>query len=66
MDNKAKFQKKLGKRCPDCDGSLELVSRASVIDGVKYFEEYEECDCGYSEKLRKSNKRYKDNFNPKY
>lgn len=58
MGDKAKFQKKLGKRCPDCGDILELVTRTNIINGVKYSDEYEECDCGYSEKI-KNNKKYR-------
>jgi uncharacterized protein with PIN domain len=66
MHDKRKVQKKLGKRCPECDGVLELVSKITKDDGVEYSEQYEECDCGYSERLKVSTKRCKDNYNPKY
>lgn len=64
--SKRKFQKKLGKKCPECDGTLELVSRITNDNGVEYSEQYVECECGYSEKLKVSTKRCKDNYNPKY
>jgi uncharacterized protein with PIN domain len=67
MAEKFKKQKRLSKRCPDCGGILESVSHTHADDGVEYSEEYIECsECGYSEKMKSSPKRYKDYYNPKW
>ena len=57
--SKKKHQKTLGKSCPECDGTLELVSESYIRDGVQYTDQYEECDCGYKKKF-KTNKRFRE------
>jgi uncharacterized protein with PIN domain len=67
MAKKFKKQKRLSKRCPECGGILESVSHVHTDNGVEYSEEYIECsECGYSEKMKLSPKRYKDYYNPKW
>lgn len=61
MDKK-KYNKKLGKICPECEGLLNLVSRKIKTNGIEYVEQYIECDCGYSEKFKVSNKNNKEEF----
>jgi uncharacterized protein with PIN domain len=61
----AKFQKVIGKPCPDCGGSLVKILHEEVRDSVRYYEEYIECeDCNYSKKLKSLIKRDKE-FNLK-
>jgi Zn ribbon nucleic-acid-binding protein len=63
MLEKKKFQKRVDKKCPDCDSinSMELFEHIETIDGVEYTESYLECkECGYSEKQHKSQKKYTD------
>ena len=66
-EQKSKKQRRLGRRCPDCGGELNIVVVDTFIDGVKYTEQIVECDwCDYYEPYHTSNKRNKNNFNPKW
>jgi ribosomal protein S27AE len=57
---KKKFQRKLKKRCPDCESELFLTTHIEEDNGVSYMDSYEECEeCGYIEKI--SNKRNRNN-----
>jgi C4-type Zn-finger protein len=52
MIDKKKVQKTLNKKCPDCDGQLEIIVCDKNNNGVIYSENYEECsDCGYRKKV---------------
>lgn len=44
-----KIRKTLKRKCPECFGTLELVTEVSKDkDGVSYSEDYEKCsECGY-------------------
>jgi len=60
MKNKKRVQKKVNRRCPYCDGELELVIRSKQTGGVLYQYQFEECiDCGFSEEIvnKKNRKR---------
>ena len=58
--DKTRFQKKLKKKCPDCEGTLSLTTHIKDDEGVSYTDSYEECEeCGYVEKL--TNKRSRNN-----
>ncbi len=63
-----KSMKKFGRKCPDCGyGFLMEVVHKENVGGVIYEEKYLECtECQYEQKLRISEKRYKDLFNPKF
>ena len=63
-----KSQKRLGKICQECSGTLELVSYVKEAGGVAYTEQYYECtECGHREKFKVSEKKYiKELFNPKF
>jgi uncharacterized protein with PIN domain len=51
MDKK-KVLKTLKRKCPYCNGVLELISRVKKDDGVSYSASYEECiDCDYQKKI---------------
>lgn len=51
MDKK-RVRKTLRRKCPDCYGKLELVTRVQKDDGVSYSASYEECsECGYQKKV---------------
>jgi hypothetical protein len=67
MCNK-KRQKSLNKRCPECDGgNLVLVAYTENKNGVEYTKTYIECEiCDYSQEFKKSEKRDKNVFNPKW
>jgi uncharacterized protein with PIN domain len=52
MLNKKK-NKRLGKKCPLCEGILEIVTRSENKQGVLYSEKYIEClECDYKEKIK--------------
>lgn len=58
MDNKKKIIKTLRRKCPDCDGLLELVNRIQKDGGVSYSVTYEECeDCDYQKKIANKHDR---------
>jgi uncharacterized protein with PIN domain len=58
--SKKKFEKRLKKSCPDCDGVLMKVIYKKDVKGVIYSEHFEECaDCGYCEKI--NDKRARNN-----
>jgi hypothetical protein len=63
-----KSMKRFGRSCPDCEtGYLVEVIHKENISGVIYEEKYLECtECSYEQKIRISEKRYKDLFNPKF
>ena len=54
-----KKQKRLGKKCPECEDShLYSVYESETLGGAEYLEEYIKCkSCGYS--MRVKNKRSK-------
>jgi Zn ribbon nucleic-acid-binding protein len=67
MVDRTKKQKTLSKKCPECEGELEIVMKMHQDNGVNYDEQFVTCkDCGYNEKLKTSQKRYKDSYNPKW
>lgn len=65
MENKRKVQKFIRKPCGLCGGRVEIVLYSENINGVKYDEEYEECeDCQNRTKIKRNN--HKVNNNTKY
>ena len=68
FDKKKKKQRRLGRKCPECDGNLFFVSIETFQDGVKYSEKIIQCsECGYYENFHVSNKKQKgEPFNPKW
>jgi C4-type Zn-finger protein len=52
MIDKKKVQKTLNKKCPDCEGQLEIIVHDKDDGGITYFENWEECsDCGYRKRV---------------
>ena len=59
--DKKKILKKLGKKCPECEGVLSVVIRTKENDGVEYSEKRIEClDCDYHEKISNKHKKRLD------
>jgi Zn ribbon nucleic-acid-binding protein len=59
--SKKKFHKYLKKKCPECDGLLQIVEYSKEDKGVIYTENYIEClDCGYCEELGDRHRRDKE------
>jgi len=55
MSNK-KRNKRLGRKCPSCDGVLEIFTYTQNKQGVLYNEKIIECsECDYREKLKEKN-----------
>jgi uncharacterized protein with PIN domain len=53
MADKKKKQRRLGRRCADCNGELNIILNYEIINGVTYVEQVVECDeCDYSEPYR--------------
>lgn len=52
-----KHQKKLDKICPECEEPLVVVFRTTVVDGVEYEDQFIECECGYKEKRKITDRR---------
>lgn len=58
MNNKKKVIKPLRRKCPECDGALEIVHRVQKDCGVSYSCNYEECqECDYSKKISNKHDR---------
>jgi uncharacterized protein with PIN domain len=55
-----KFQRRLGKKCSQCGGTLQSFSKTTFSGGIQYEESVSECtDCGFVDK-NKSNKSHTD------
>lgn len=60
-ENKFKLQKKLGRRCPTCSASLEIVVRKKDNGrGITTQDEVIRCsECDYTEKRNNRKRNYK-------
>lgn len=45
------IQKRLSRRCPECDGQLCIMAHDEIVNGVKYSKSFVECENCFYQKL---------------
>lgn len=54
------IQKTLSRRCPECNGQLQIVCHYETVNGVKYSKSFVECENCFYQKLHRDFTNKKD------